>query len=282
MLTAARKKSALFFLLFLCTWAKVFSQPPPGINFQALARDPQGNPAKNRTVYIKDALIQGTATGTLVYEETFQLQTDENGIFNIIIGQGTQTAASTVTSISQVNWPNGPFFYNIKVAVAPTISAPWWNAASNYQDYGTTQLWSQPYALYAGNASVTNVNTSIQPGPANTFLVTDSSGRVAWKTPQAAQVNVTQVSNVTLALSSLSAAGTNVTLAPNTTTLVTLTVPGAKVGDPVIVAALGDNKDFTIYSSWVSNADEVSVRFANFQNLAVSVSGNQYKIVIIK
>ena len=47
--------------------------PPAGVIFQAVATDPQGNPAANRSIYIKDAILQTTATGTVVYSETFQV-----------------------------------------------------------------------------------------------------------------------------------------------------------------------------------------------------------------
>lgn len=57
------------FLISSLTTTKLMAQTgvPDGIIFQAVATDPQGKPAANRTIYIKDAILQTTATGTVVY-----------------------------------------------------------------------------------------------------------------------------------------------------------------------------------------------------------------------
>ncbi|SJZ95963.1 hypothetical protein [Sediminibacterium ginsengisoli] len=269
----------ILMVAFLLAAAVAQAQPPAGYSFQAVAKDPLGNVAKNRTVYVKGAIFQTAAIGgTLMLEETFQVQSNNDGVFTIIIGQGTKTQASPLNSLAQVPWANGPFFFNLKVAIAPTIPASWWVAADNYQDYGTTQLWSVPYALYAGNASVTNVNTSIQAGPPNTFLVTDSLGNVNWRTPQAAQVNVTEVRNVNLSVIT----GQSVNIQPNTTSVVRIPMPGVKQGDPVLISAQGDYINWSVYNAWIGVNDTVSVRFANYTDAPVTVFGSQYKVVVIK
>ncbi len=274
-------KGVMLFVFFLSVATKLLSQPPAGLNYQVVAKDNLGNIAKNRTVYVKCAIIQGAAIGgRMLLEETHKVQSNNDGVFEIIIGQGTKTAASAVNSLSLIPWASGPFFFSLKVAVAPSIPASWWVAADNYIDMGTTQLWSAPYALYAGNASITNVNTSIQPGPANTFMITDSLGNVNWTKPQAAQVNVTQVSNVSLSLNVIN--GQNVTIKPNTTSVVKIFVKGVKKGDPVLIAPQDDYVNWSVYSSWASNTDTVAVRFANYTNQPVSILASQYKIVIIK
>ena len=76
--------------------------------------------------------------------------------------------------------------------------------------------------------------------------------------------------------------GQKVSTRPNTTASVKLKVVGVSVVDPVLVTAQGDYINWSIYSSYVSNKDEVSIRFANFTDVAVNVKGSEYKIVIIK
>jgi len=271
----------ILFFLFAFAAGVAEAQPPAGIPYQFVAKDNIGNPARNRTVYVKCSIIQTVAVGgTTALEETHQVQSNNDGVFEIIIGQGTKTPTSLNKSLSTIPWANGPFFFNLKIAVAPSIPASWWVAADNYVDMGTMQLWSAPYALYAGNASVTNVNTSIKAGPVNTFLVTDSTGQVSWAPPQAANVNVTQISNIVLTLSTTM--GQTVLIQPNTTSVVKVYVPGVKKGDPVMVTPQGDYQNWSVYSSWVSNADTVAVRLANYTNDVVSVLGGQYKIVVIR
>ena len=125
------------------------SQAPDGIQFQALATDANGHPAAGRVIYVKDAILAKTATGTIVYSETFKVTASSAGIFTIVLGKGTY--ASGVTSIANIDWANGPFFLNLKIAVEPTVPTASWNVNNEYVDLGTSQFWSVPYALYAGN-----------------------------------------------------------------------------------------------------------------------------------
>ena len=139
-------------LVVLCTTATTYaqvSQAPDGIQFQALATDANGHPAAGRVIYVKDAIVAKTATGTIVYSETFKVTASSAGIFTIVLGKGTY--ASGVSSISNIDWANGPFFLNLKIAVEPTVPTASWNVNNEYVDLGTSQFWSVPYALYAGN-----------------------------------------------------------------------------------------------------------------------------------
>jgi len=274
------KRLLILPLLFIA--GTIIAQPPPAIPFQGVAKDPLGNPAKNRKVFVKDIITQSTPGGTKVWEEAWEVSSNDDGIFTIIIGLGTVSSSIPIKDIGQIDWAHGPYFINYKVAVAPSIPASWWIAADNYLDMGTTQLMSTAYALFAGNASVTNVTTSITPGLPNTFLTTDSLGNVAWTLAQAANINTTVISNNVLKLNPLSAQGQNAIIAPNTTTLVVMDVPGAEIGDPVIVTPLADYKGFNVYSTWIDTPNKVNIRFSNFQKVPIPISGNSYKIVIVK
>lgn len=144
-------QSALLLVVLFTTvhsYAQV-SQAPDGIQFQALATDANGRPAAGRVIYVRDAIIAKTATGSIVYSETFKVTASSAGIFTIVLGKGTY--ASGVTSIANIDWSNGPFFLNLKIAVEPTVPNAGWNVNNEYVDLGTSQFWSVPYALYAGN-----------------------------------------------------------------------------------------------------------------------------------
>jgi hypothetical protein len=277
----ANQLRAGLLILWVITVIGLNAQAPAGMNFQAIAKDLQGNPAKSRTINVKGTILQGFAVGgKSVWEETFEVVTNQDGVFSIQIGKGTKLPSVSINNIGQIDWGNGPYFFNFKVAVAPSIPTTWWVPEDNYQDMGTSQLMSVPYALFAANANVTNVNTGIKPGPPNTFLVTDSSGNVNWRTPQAAQQSVTTVTNFVMNLAVSS--GENVSIPPNTTAVVTVSVKGVQKGDPILVTPQDDYKQWSIYSSWVSGPDQVSIRFANYTDQPVAVLGSQYKIVVIK
>jgi len=154
-------QSALL-LVVLCTtvhsYAQV-SQAPDGIQFQALATDANGHPAAGRVIYVKNAIIAKTATGTIVYSETFKVTASSAGIFTIVLGKGTY--AGGVSSIANIDWSNGPFFLNLKIAIEPTIPTASWNVNNEYVDMGTSQFWSVPYALYAGNVKGADTKLNI-------------------------------------------------------------------------------------------------------------------------
>jgi hypothetical protein len=149
-------------LVVLCTTATTYaqvSQAPDGIQFQALATDANGHPAAGRVIYVKDAIVAKTATGTIVYSETFKVTASSAGIFTIVLGKGTY--AGGVTSIANIDWANGPFFLNLKIAVEPTIPNASWNVNNEYVDLGTSQFWSVPYAMYAGNVKGADTKLNI-------------------------------------------------------------------------------------------------------------------------
>jgi hypothetical protein len=143
-------QSALLLVVLFTTvqsYAQI-GQSPEGIQFQALATDANGHPAAGRVIYVKDAIVAKTATGTIVYSETFKVTASSAGIFTIVLGKGTY--ASGVSSIANIDWANGPFFLNLKIAVEPTVPTASWNVNNEYVDLGTSQFWSVPYALYSG------------------------------------------------------------------------------------------------------------------------------------
>jgi hypothetical protein len=254
--------------------------PPPFMNYQSIAKDPYNNVAKNRDIYVKISIYTAPTGGTLVWEETFVTKSNEDGLYTVVIGRGTKNPAIRINFLNEIDWGNGPFYQNTKVAVSPSIPAAWWIAADNYIDMGTFQWMSVPYAMFAGNATVNNVTTSIQPGPPNTFLITDSLGNVSWTTPAAAQQTVTNIVNLSLNITV--AAGRDVRVPANTTSSVTVPIPGVLVGDPILICPQGDYQDWAIYSAYVSSDGFVKIRFANYTDADVNIFGSQYKIVILK
>ena len=150
-----QRKIYLLVILLITTFitTKVIAQTtgPDGVIFQAVATDPQGNPAANRTIYIKDAILQTTATGTVVYSETFQVTASSTGVFTIVIGKGQRLSGPT--SIGSLDWSAGPYFLNLKAAVAPSVPLTNWNVDQQYVDMGTSQFWTVPFALFASKVA---------------------------------------------------------------------------------------------------------------------------------
>jgi hypothetical protein len=144
----------LLLIIGVTTAASSFSQTlvPDGILFQAVARDANGNAAVARAVYVKINILKGSATGTSVYSESFQVTSSDEGIFTIVIGKGTRISGAS--SLTSVDWSSGIFFMNIQLAVAPTLPDPNWTPTNQYVDLGTSQFWNVPYAFVSGRSAI--------------------------------------------------------------------------------------------------------------------------------
>ncbi|MBK7668741.1 MAG: hypothetical protein IPJ32_16250 [Sphingobacteriaceae bacterium] len=157
------KKRLVTFLILLS--ATVFSQAPQYLNYQGVARDAGGN-IISTSIGLKFEILQGSATGITVYDETNTSLPSSAGIFTAAIGSGV---ASTGT-FSAISWANGPYF--IRVSMDPA-------GGTSFSTVGTSQLMSVPYALYAetsgsGSAMPTGTltgQTMYWDNPSNTWIV---------------------------------------------------------------------------------------------------------------
>lgn len=165
-------------LLFTCSLAALFgstlyAQSPPNFGYQAVIRKPSGDLVTNQTVATRISILQGSLSGTVVYEETQNALTNTNGLLTFEIGSG----AVVMGDLSIIDWSNGPYF--IQTATDP-------DGGTNYAIQTNMQLLSVPYALHAQTASqslndideqtlsisgqdisISNGNTITLPGTAN-------------------------------------------------------------------------------------------------------------------
>ena len=131
--------TALFFLVLFTPNSKALAQAPDGVNYQAVIRNLSGALIANTTIAIRIQLKQTSASGTIVFQERHSVTTSAQGVVNLVIGQGTLLGGN----FSTVNWATGPYFVSLGVS---------FTNGTNYLDYGSQQLMSVPYALYAKNA----------------------------------------------------------------------------------------------------------------------------------
>ncbi len=130
---------------------KLIAQTPTaGIIFQAVARDQYANPAKDRKLFVQSSILQGTATGNVVLQEEFEAVTDASGVFSISVGQGKRIGG-TVTALNLIDWAQGPYFLNLKIAITPIAPVSNWDYTKDLIELGTSPFGTVPYALYAGN-----------------------------------------------------------------------------------------------------------------------------------
>jgi len=143
------KKSLLFISLFFLF---INAEAQSGIFFQAVARDNNANPAKDRKIYIESNIIQSSPTGTKVLIEEHQTNTDAFGIFTIMVGNGLRLGG-TAASLSAIDWANGPYYLNMRIAITPVGVGADWDYTKEWLDIGTTIFGTVPFALYSSNGA---------------------------------------------------------------------------------------------------------------------------------
>jgi hypothetical protein len=121
---------------FITFSAFVFAQVPQGIQYQAIALNASQAPVVNGNVGLRLSILNTSPTGTAAYIETHAKTTNAQGLFNLVIGQGTPVSGT----FAGINWASGSKFLKVEMDVA---------GGTNYVLTGTTQLLSAPYAMVA-------------------------------------------------------------------------------------------------------------------------------------
>ncbi|MGC4129980.1 MAG: hypothetical protein QM564_10625 [Bergeyella sp.] len=112
------------------------AQAPEKMSYQAIVRNASGQLLQNQNVAVKASILQGSATGTVVYSERLTGTTNANGLLSAEIGTGTVLSGT----FSSINWSSGNYW--LKTETDPA-------GGTNYTIAGTSQLLSVPYAMYA-------------------------------------------------------------------------------------------------------------------------------------
>jgi len=210
-------------------------------------------------------------------------------------------------SLYAIDWGKDLFYLNLKTVIPSSTSIKWFDPSLNYTDIGTTQLWSVPYALYAGNSNQSNIISSsinttglltinggnsmsnavlgtnnatigFKGGKSGSLLTTDSSGQVAWT-----EVKNTRLVSGVLRVVTLYATVTGDTIIPATSLVTTkILIPEVEVGDPVFVTSVEDNIGFNVYSAFVAVNGEVTIRLSNLQDQPAVLSRRKFSILIVK
>ena len=103
-------KKTIYFFAFLLMGVLTNAQTNEGFNFKGLVAD-NGNPVANQMIDVKISIYQAS---TLKWREVHNnVQTDANGIFSVVMGEGTRI--SGVSNFSDINWHAGNMKYRVEV-----------------------------------------------------------------------------------------------------------------------------------------------------------------------
>ncbi|MFN2337331.1 MAG: hypothetical protein ABR560_10220, partial [Bacteroidales bacterium] len=83
---------------------------PGGINYQAVARDNNGDELVNTDIEVRFSIRTGSPSGPVVYQEIFTgVTTSRYGVFSLIIGKG-DPVLGTFTAI---DWSTANHYLNV-------------------------------------------------------------------------------------------------------------------------------------------------------------------------
>ena len=101
-------KTLVTLIILWALWLNVQAQAPQKMSYQAVIRDNAGNLVTNHAVGMKVSILQGSPTGTIVFQELYNPnpQTNANGLVSIEIGTGIPL----IGTFSGIDWSSGPFY----------------------------------------------------------------------------------------------------------------------------------------------------------------------------
>ena len=124
----------------------IFGQSvPQGINYQAVARDANGDVLMNQALTIQFSVISDITTSAVSWQETHTVSTNDYGLYTAIIGQGTSTSVGSSATFDVIDW--GASNHLLKVEV---------DYGNGLVDMGTTAFMSVPYSMNASNVDPTD------------------------------------------------------------------------------------------------------------------------------
>ena len=132
-------KLLVFFLFSFFYSLNSNAQVVSGMNYQAVIRNSSNALIANTVVGVKISILQGSATGTVVFSERHTPTTNANGLATFVIGEGTPI----ISDFFAINWLGGLHF--IKTETDPT-------GGTNYTITNTSQLNTVPYSQFAENS----------------------------------------------------------------------------------------------------------------------------------
>jgi hypothetical protein len=137
----------IFLILIAAALALLsFAQPPAYFNYQAVVRDAEGAIIAGQDVSIKIEILSGTSTGTVVFRETHLVTTSDQGLVTLPVFGGNHDGMW-----EEIDWSANDYFIKIYLGNS---------TGTDFQEMGTSQLLSVPYAMHAATVDVNKLPIS--------------------------------------------------------------------------------------------------------------------------
>ena len=232
-------------ILFLFISLFAFSQNN-GINFQGVGRNSTGAVLASQKISLRFSVIQGSETGTVEYVESKEVTTNAQGIFSVVIGDGTQI--SKTGNFTDINWKINPKFLRVEMDPA---------GGSSFAAMGTTRLQSVPFAYYANGVNADNVDGVLSASKGGTGVASITALKTA--------LGIDQINNTSdLAKPISTATQTALDTKVSTATFSTTVAAKANVADLVLKAPI----ESPTFTGTVSGITKAMVGLSNVENTA--------------
>lgn len=115
------------------------NKPVPGMNYQAVAFDANGKIMANAPITIKFAFTDQPGSKEAFYTESYQLVTNEAGLFNLVVGEGAEKSGD----MNSIPWADKKIWLDVEISS---------NGLNAFSTKHSTQLQAVPYAFHAQKA----------------------------------------------------------------------------------------------------------------------------------
>ena len=126
-------QSVILIVSSLLITSSLVAQSPQGIPYQAVMRNADGSVMASSEAVLTFMIHDGTANGTVVYQESHSLTSNAQGLVSCVVGNGVVSEGN----FSSINWGSGAKFLHVMMGST---------------DLGTQQMLSVPYALHSSSA----------------------------------------------------------------------------------------------------------------------------------
>ncbi len=122
-----RKRLLIYITLLLLSFSTVGYAQLRGINYQAVAIDENGmaiagidvdgQPLDNKTIGVRFSILEAGPTGSVLYQEYHITNTDQYGLFSVIIGDGINTGSGQYADITKIQWSLANQFLKVEIDI---------------------------------------------------------------------------------------------------------------------------------------------------------------------
>lgn len=156
-------KVLLFLMVYSLATVGTNGQVADGISYQAVAldengreiagQDINGNIISGKAIDVRFSVISGTPDGEILFKEIHSVNTDQYGLFSLVIGHGSVSPDGKFEKLADINWGADKLYLKVEIDTRRT---------GNFKVMGIQQMMAVPFAFHALNSKPIEAGTVSQ------------------------------------------------------------------------------------------------------------------------